>query len=176
MVFYYRYKSGLIQTTEHFLISFVYINVRIALENSCSEKGNFNMKKRTLIISLTCMLLVVAVVIGFAAFGGKKPFKDLDSAQITSATVHLAPPNTIIQIVEIKELVTYLKDVVIYNEDNSYREYNGQSVTFTLTMTDGTQISIMEYNPFLVIDGVGYKTKNEPCEALNNYANRLLKQ
>ena len=134
------------------------------------------MKKRTLIISLTCMLLVVAVVIGFATFGGKKPYKDLDSTQIASATVHLAPPDTTIQIVEIKELVTYLKDVVIYNEDNSYTEYNGRCVTFTLTMTDGTKISIMAYNPFLVIDGVGYKTKYEPCEALNNYANRLLKQ
>ena len=34
----------------------------------------------------------------------------------------------------------------------------------------------MEYNPFLVIDGVGYKTKYEPCEALNHYANRLLEE
>lgn len=134
------------------------------------------MKKRTLMISLTCMLLAVAVVIGFAAFGGKKPYKDLDPTQIASATVHLAPPDTTIQIVEIEELVTYLKDVVIYNEDNSYTEYNGQGVTFTLTMTDGTQTSIMACNTFLVIDGVGYKTKYEPCKALNNYANRLLKQ
>ena len=134
------------------------------------------MKKRTIIILLTCMLLAAAVVIGFDAFSGKKPYKDLDSTQIASATVRLQPPNTTIKIVEIEELVTYLKDVVIYNEDNSYREYNGQIVTFTLTMTDGTQINIMASNPFLVIDGVGYKTKYEPCEALNNYANMLLKQ
>lgn len=100
------------------------------------------------------MLSVVAVIIGFAGFGGKKPYKNFDSTQITSATVHLAPPDTTIQIVEMKELVTYLKDVVIYNEDNSYTGYNGQSVTFTLTMTDGTQISIMAFNPFLMIDGV----------------------
>lgn len=122
------------------------------------------------------MLLVVAGVIGFAVFGGRKPYKDLDATQIASATVRLLPPDTTVQIVEIEEFVTYLKDVVIYNEDNSYTEYNGQSVTFTLTMTDGTQTSIMAFNPFLVIDGVGYKTKYEPCEALNNYANRLLKQ
>ena len=30
------------------------------------------------------------------------------------------------------------------------------------------------YNPFLIIDGVGYKTKYEPCQALNSYANELL--
>lgn len=133
------------------------------------------MKRRIFIISLTGMLLVVAVVIGFTAFGGKRPFKDLDATQIASATVRLLPPDTTVQIVEIEELVTYLKDIVIYNEDNSYGEYNGQSATFTLTMTDGTQINIMAYNPFLVIDGVGYKTKYGPCEALHNYANMLFK-
>lgn len=42
-------------------------------------------------------------------------------------------------------------------------------------MADGTQTEVMVYNPFLVIDGVGYKTKYEPCEALNdNTCNRTL--
>lgn len=134
------------------------------------------MKRRTFIILLMCMLLAAAVVIGFAAFGGKKPYKDLVATQIASATVHLTPPDTTVQIVDIEEFVAYLKDVVIYNKDNSYTEYSGQGVAFTLTMTDGTQTRIIAYNPFLVIDGVGYKTKYEPCEALSNYANMLLKQ
>ena len=132
------------------------------------------MKKRTLTIFLMCILLVAIFVIGFATFGGKKPYKDLDEAQIASVTVHLIPPDATIQITERGEFVAYLKDIVIYNEDNSYTDYTGQSVTFTLTMTDGTQTSIKECNPFFVIDGVAYKTKYEPCEALNNYANRLL--
>lgn len=134
------------------------------------------MKKGTLIISLACVLLAAAVVIGFAAFGGRKPYKDLDATQIASVTVHLIPPDITVQIVEIEEFIGYLKDVVIYNEDNSYTGYNGQAVTFTLTMTDGTQTSIMAYNPFLVIDGVGYKTEYGPCEKLNDYANKLLKR
>jgi len=67
-----------------------------------------------------------------------------------------------------------LNDVVIYNEDNSYTEYAGQAVVFTLTMADGTQTESMAYNPFLVIDDVGYKTKYELWEALNSYANELL--
>ena len=73
-------------------------------------------------------------------------------------------------------MVDLLKEVVIYNKDNSYTEYDGQGVTFTLVMADGTQTSIMAYAPFLVIDGVGYKTKYEPCEALNQYANMLLER
>lgn len=132
------------------------------------------MKKRTRVILLTCVLLPAAAIIGFAVFGGKKPYKDLDAAQIASVTVRVIPPDTTIQITEIEELVAYLKDIVIYNKDNSYTEYAGQGVVFTLTMIDGTQTSIMEYYPFLVVDGVGYQTKYEPYEALSHYVNRLL--
>lgn len=116
------------------------------------------------------------IIIGIVAFvfSGQKPYKDLETSDIVSATVHLAPPDKTIQITEIQALVTYLNEVVIYNEDNSYTEYSGQSVIFTLTMADGSQEEIMAYNPFVVINGTGYKTKYEPCEKLNNYANKLL--
>ncbi len=134
------------------------------------------MRKRTMIILLICILSVAITMIIFAAVGGRKPYKDLEAAQIVSATVQLSPPGKTIQITETKELVDLLKDVVVYNKDNSYTGYSGQGVTFTLVMADGTQTSIMEYNPFLVIDGVGYKTKYEPCEALNRYANMLLER
>lgn len=134
------------------------------------------MKKSTIIISLICILSVTIIMIVFAVISGRKPYKNLDTSQIVSAVVRLTPPGETIQITEMTELVNLLKDVVIYNEDNSYTEYCGQGVIFTLTMADGTQTSIMAYNPFLVIDGVGYKTKYEPCEALNQYANMLLEQ
>lgn len=134
------------------------------------------MKKNTIIISLICILSVTIIMIVFAVISGRKPYKNLDTSQIVSAVVRLTPPGETIQITEMTELVNLLKDVVIYNEDNSYTEYCGQGVIFTLTMADGTQTSIMAYNPFLVIDGVGYKTKYEPCEALNQYANMLLEQ
>ena len=134
------------------------------------------MRKRTIIISLICILLVAITMIIFAFVSGRKPYKDLETAQIVSATVQLSPPGKIIQITETKELVDLLKDIVVYNKDNSYTDYSGQGITFTLVMIDGTQTNIMEYNPFLVIDVVGYKTKYEPCEALNHYANRLLEE
>ena len=133
-------------------------------------------KKITIIIPLICILSAAVIMILFAVVSGRKPYKDLEAAQIVSATVQLPPPGKTIQITETKELVDLLKDVVIYNKDNSYTEYDGQGVTFTLVMADGTQTSIMAYNPFLVIDGVGYKTKYEPCEALNHYANMLLER
>lgn len=132
------------------------------------------MRKKRLMIAIACIILVGIAVIVFFSQQGKKPYKDLDAAQIVSAKVLLTPPDKTIEIENIQELVEYLNDVVVYNEDNSYTEYDGQGVVFTLTMVDGTQTDIMAYNPFIVIDGIGYKTKYEPCEALNSYANELL--
>lgn len=131
------------------------------------------MKKRNILfVALVCVVVICTIVV---AFSGRKPFRDLQPSDVVSATVHLTPPDKTIQITEIPELVSYLKEVVIYNEDNSYVEYTGQAVFFTLNMSDGSQVSIEEYNPFIIIDGVGYKTKYEPCEDLNNYANQLLR-
>lgn len=134
------------------------------------------MKRRTIFISLICIFSAAIIIILFVSFRGRKPYKNLETDQIVSATVNLSPPNKTIHITEMKELVDLLKNVVIYHEDHSYTEYDGQAVIFTLIMADGTQTNIMAYNPFLVIDGVGYKTKYKPCEALNHYANMLLER
>lgn len=126
---------------------------------------------------MIALILVLGCALGLNGCSndvGVKPYKDLETAEVSSCTVHLVPPNETIQIKEINELVKLLKNVVIYEEDNSYTEYRGQGVTFVLKMVDGTEVSIMAYNPFLVIDGVGYRNEYEPCEALNVYANRLL--
>jgi len=129
---------------------------------------------KRLIIAFTCVL--VSGIIVFVLSSGRKPFKDMEPSEIVSATVQLSPPDKTILITGIEELTNYLNDVVIYNKDNSFTEYSGQGVIFTLTMADGAQTEIMAYNPFLVIDGVGYRTKYEPCEVLNRYANRLLNE
>lgn len=131
------------------------------------------MKKNSLGIGIICLIVLITIVLVSGVFG-KKPFKDLDAAEIASAFVHLSPPDKTVQIVEIKELVEYLEDVVIYGKDNSYTEYTGQGCIFTITKTNGTEIKVTAFNPFIIIDGIGYKCKYEPCEALNSYANRLL--
>ena len=46
-------------------------------------------------------------------FSAHRPFKDLEAADITSASVRLSPPDTTIQIVETEELVSYLNEVVM---------------------------------------------------------------
>jgi len=133
------------------------------------------MKKKALIVILACIVLIGMIMIVYRTAAGKKPFQDMEPAEIVSATVRVTPPDTTVQIVDIEELTGYLNEVVLYREDNSYTEYSGQGVVFTLVLSDGTQTEVMAYNPFFVIDCVGYKTKYEPCQALSAYANRLLK-
>ena len=129
-------------------------------------------KKKRFLMIIICVAAVICIVGMF--FWGRKPFKSLKSSDIVSATVLLEPPDETIVITDVPELVEYLNEVVIYNRNQSYHNYVGQAVTFTLTMSDGTQMKVMAYNPFIVINGTGYKTKYEPCEKLNQYANRLV--
>ncbi len=133
------------------------------------------MKKKKLIsISIIVVLIICIILIGKSLIGSH-PFKNLTVEEIASATVELYPPDTKAELnsQEIEDLVGILHEVVIYKEDNSYTEYNGQGVVFEITKTDGTITRINAYNPFIIIDGVGYKTKYEPCEQLSRLGNNI---
>lgn len=134
------------------------------------------MKKKAWMILIVSLVIIMAIGIICYKSIGRRPYKDLNAVDIVSASLELLPPDETVEIIEIKELVEYLKNVVIYEQDDSWREYAGQATVFTLTMADGTIEEITAYNPFVIINGIGYRTKYEPCEQLNNLANRLLNQ
>ena len=132
------------------------------------------MKKHRYFLFAACAALAGCGLLLWMSSAVNRPFAHLNSADLASVTVRLSPPDKTLLITEPGQLVEYLKDTVIYQRDDSYQDYCGQAVTFSLTMADGSQTSVMAFSPFLVIDGVGYRTKHEPCEALNRYANKLL--
>ena len=111
----------------------------------------------------------------FPRVAGKKPFAELRAEDITNVTVQLLPPNETLEIADYTELVNTLNEVVIYGKDASHEKYGGQAVIYTITMNDGKKITVNAYNPVILIDGIGYKTKYEPCERLSQIANELLK-
>ena len=104
----------------------------------------------------------------------KKPFRELTGAEIRSASVRLSPPDLTVLIQDTDRLAELLQDVTLYEAAPSYTEYAGQAAAFTLELDDGTQTTVTAFSPFLILDGVGYRTKHGPCEALNRYANDLL--
>ena len=124
---------------------------------------------------------VLAILLTLAAgllFWGRRPFRGLEAADIAAATVLVAPPDVTLELDagEIETLADLLADVRITRPDQSYSEYAGQTVLFTVTMADGTAANVTAYNPFLIIDGTGWRTAYAPCEALNRFANELLRE
>ena len=129
--------------------------------------------RKKYVIPCRCLSVVVVVVMITALMAGKKPFKNLEATDVASATVRFLPPDKTFQIQDIDELVKILNEVVVYNKDNSYNEYAGQAVVFTLFMSDGSKKEIMEYSPFIVVDGTGYKAEHKSCTSLDIYANEI---
>lgn len=135
------------------------------------------MKKKVLIVAL-CILVLASGVLAKLYLIGSKPLRGLTVEEVTSATVELCPPDATLELAqeEIEELIPILNRVVTYRRDNTYRESDGQAVIFTLTKSDGTQLRVQAYNPFIVSDGEGYRTKYGPCEELNQLGNDLLRE
>lgn len=131
------------------------------------------MKRRKLVLTLLACLLVLGAA-GALLAAGRRPFRGLEGADIASATVWLTPPDVTVAVPDTEALAALLREAVVYRRDDSYVEYTGQGVVYTVRLADGTTREITAFSPFLIVDGVGYRTKHEPCEALNRYANELL--
>lgn len=134
------------------------------------------MKIRTFALALSVLLLIMLCGCGA---GGEKPLAELRAEDVASAEIYLIPPDSTITItdaVSLSELVEILNQLVIYEQDDSGRDYDGQLVQATITKTDGTTIEVGAYNPFLYVDGVCYRTEYEPCETLNAFGNSFYKE
>ena len=115
------------------------------------------MKKTSIILACGLAVVLLACVLCKQYLIGDKPFQALTREELAAVEVKL------------------LWDVVAFKRDDSYRDYCGQAVMYTILKTDGTQTTVMAYNPFIVLDGAGYRCKYDPCEALNQFANNLIR-
>lgn len=130
------------------------------------------MKKWKIVFIVVINILIISGL--FISFNTKKPFKDLEAKNITAITVHFAfPNNKTIAIKDIETFVNHFKNITVIHKDNSYTEYKGETITFTITKTDDKQIEVMVFSSFIVIDGVGYRYPY--CQKLIDYAYQLLK-
>ena len=135
------------------------------------------LQKRHILMGGAVLAVLLAVAAGLL-LRGRRPFRDLEAADITAASVTLMPPDVTLELdgAEIGTLAELLGDLRITWPDQSYTEYAGQAVRFTVTFADGTETEVTDYNPFLIIDGTGWRTAYGPCEALNSFSNELLRE
>ena len=143
-------------------------------------KGGGIMKRRWWIAGIAVLLLAGLLWQGLGGrtgfSPGERPFRDLEAADLIAVSVELLPPDVTVTLdaAEQEELAGLLREVVIYQRDDSITEYAGQSVIFTLALADGSTRTVVDFYPFLVLDDVSYRTEYAPCEALNGFANSLL--
>lgn len=132
------------------------------------------------ILKSVILLLLIVITIGLLYFKGiieKKPFKNLNSSDISSIRLLANPPNRTVLFYkkeQINEVVDILNTVSTYQKVNSGKIIVGQLIQFTLTMKDGRVLKLKVDNPTIVINGQTYLSKNKFCEELNSLGNKLL--
>lgn len=104
--------------------------------------------------------------------------REMSIADIGEVALSAHPPGITIQLYDerITEMLTLLKNVSLYEEDNSYSEYGGRWVNFEIKLNTGKEISLATLGSFFVIDRVGYKADYDACQALNMFADSVLSQ
>lgn len=121
---------------------------------------------------LAILLLIPSIALIFRS--GDKPFRDLDVSQVVAASVKSTSPDVSAALDgdAIADLVSVLQAVKLYGEVLNYQELSGTFVTFTFTLADGTEHTVSACAPYVVIDGTGYQTDAEPCQALGTIADQ----
>lgn len=128
------------------------------------------------LLALLASIITCAIIISCSS-AGVKPFGNLNTDEICSVKVTCTPPNKTVTTNDknhIDELIKILSKLTVYNEDS--KEYAGQSVEFTIYMTDGSETKINAYNPQLIINGTKYSTSYDPCQELNELGNRWISE
>jgi hypothetical protein len=140
--------------------------------------------KKAIIIGSVLLVIVIVVVVVFVLGNNpddtvfsQKPFNDLRTEDISSISVFAIPPNETVLVENVEQIeiiIDILRTVVIYHKSNDWKDSAGQMVIFTINKTKGEVVEVRAYNPYLIVDGQGYKTEYQPCENLNRIANTLL--
>ena len=89
--------------------------------------------------------------------------------QVKAITVSVNPPGTTIELGESEQGKTLelMRNVVIQEQDDSYTEYDGQCVQYTLVMQSGETHIVSFFNPFVVVDDTGYRADCDACTGLS---------
>lgn len=112
------------------------------------------MKNRRAFVAKVAILLLAA---GLLLFRELRPFRGLEAGDIIAASVRMPPLDVTTELNrgEIETLAELLRDVRVTRRDSSYTKYEGQAVSFTLSLADGTTTDVMAYALFLAIGSAG---------------------
>lgn len=125
-----------------------------------------------------CVVLLGLGSVGYIRYdkSAKHPFtsRELSKVERVSVIFGAYEPYYLSEEEE-EQFLELLEDVVIYERDNTYREYTGVGFTsFGIEKTNGKTIYIQASNPFFIINDVGYRTKYEPCDEISRFGYEIV--
>ena len=143
------------------------------------------MKKHIFLIILSCVIVILAAASLFVSRflmgnpGNPFPFDYLTVDDVESVMVNAVPPDTSKLMSEdrITEMVQLLNNVEIFRRDRDMSDnLVGQLVQYDVTKKDGTKQSIGIVYPWIIINGVWYRSHDSYFELneLNLLANSFL--
>ncbi len=82
---------------------------------------------------------------------------------------------------EKESFLTALQEIVIYQKDNSYKEYVGVPWSmFRIDKVNGETLYVSAVNPFFIINEEGYRTEYRACDNVSflysEYIEKILKR
>lgn len=135
------------------------------------------MKKKSILVTIALIILIIAFFIINHYKLDEKPFENLGVGEVKEITLNVTPSGKSMVITEtntIKKFTDILNNIEIYEKDDSWKKYFGGFNEITVSMVNGENIKIVEFNPFLIINDVGYKTNYDVCEKLDELINNII--
>lgn len=126
----------------------------------------------------SCIDIRTEDVQGFIDANTLRYVQALDADDISRVTVRNLPPDKTVELnkEQITEMLYLLNGVIVSGRDDSFNEYNGHWAEFSITCNNGKEISFAVFDPFFIINGRGYMSKYESCQALDSFALSLIKE
>lgn len=97
--------------------------------------------------------------------------------EILNAEISAYPPSKTVTLSDEQiryQLLPLLYEVKLYEEDNSYSEYNGQYISISLKLKNGQKVELGSMSPFFVVNRTGYKASYNACQLLSQFANAVI--
>ena len=129
-------------------------------------------------IAIVTGVAVILFVITAYFFFPTKPCSSLKMADIEGISVFAAPPEqtVLLRQEETAKAVELLQDIKAYQRGYISNATTGQVIKFTVMKADGTEIEVLiSGNAEISVNGTSYRTKYSSMEAINAFANEVLK-
>ncbi len=100
----------------------------------------------------------------------------VDFDNVKSVTLRIDPPGTSVELGqrECGKFLEMLHNVRLQQRDDSYTDYDGRNVEYTVELQSGEKHTFNFCGSFVIVDGVGYQSDSSACADLVDFGSELI--